>query len=221
MDDIQVRLAKYKDRKEESRYFKTLFYNYGLDFGCPNGVRASNHREFTTWVEPSLRFVGNADSLARIGHRGWYIDLFQHDVAYGQVYRLSARDGEERYLAAYVYSYDTDCVTFDITEVFDDKREAALAADEMARIAAEHSREADQEDEINQQKEEARKLRAEVRTRMRAVIAGLRWKRHAARMMSPIYIPDIFNTLAEEELRRSIAERAELYKIWKYGPEDS
>ncbi|UCR75603.1 hypothetical protein PAER4900a_00041 [Pseudomonas phage YMC17/07/R4900a] len=221
MDDIQVRLAKYKDRKEESRYFKTLFYNYGLSFGHPNGGRTPDRGEFTTWVEPSLRFVGNADSLARIGHRGWYIDLSQRDVAYGQVYRLSARNGEERFLAAYVYSYDTDCVTFDITEVFDDKREAALAADEMARIAAEHSREADQEDEINQQKEEARERRSALRVRMRSIMAALRWKRRMARTSPPVYIPDIFNTLAEEELRRSIAERAELYKIWKYGPEDS
>lgn len=220
MDDIQVRLAKYKDRKGEPRYFKTLFYNYGLSFGHPNGGRTPDRGEFTTWVEPSLRFVGNADCLARIGHRGWYVDLSQHDVAYGQVYQLSAKNGEERYLAAYVYSYDTDCVTFDITEVFDDKREAALAADEMARIAAEHSREADREDEINQQKEEARELRAEVRTRMRAVIAGLRWKRHAARMMSPIYIPDIFNVLAMEELSRGFKARAELYKLWKNGPDN-
>ena len=228
MYDIQAELAMFKDRKVSKGYYRSPFYNADVGFGQPNGRRNSDADEFTTWVEPSLRFKGKAHDLIRLGHRGWYVDSMMSDIVYGVVYRLPAKRGEERYLAGYVYSYDTGCVSLDVTQVYDSERDAAYASEELARIAAERSREADErsreadeEYQNEQEKEEAREHRSALRARMRSIIAALRWKRRMARASPPMYIPDIFNTLAEEELRRSIYERAELYKFWKYGPEGS
>jgi hypothetical protein len=226
MYDIQAELAAFKDHKMSKHYlwpisYRTPFYNADIGFGQPNGRRNSDADEFMTWVQPSLRFKGKAHDLIRLGHRGWYVDSALDDVVYGVVYQLPAKHGEERYLAGCVYSYDTECVSLDVTQVYDSERDAAYASEELARIAAEHSCEEDMKYQHAQVKEKAREHRSVLRARMRSIVAALRWKRRMARTSPPVYIPDIFNTLAEEELRRSIAERAELYKIWKYGPEDS
>lgn len=95
------------------------------------------------WVEDAgkagLRFVGFADEIAGLRHRGWYCDTFQDETYRGVVYQLPARRGE----SVFVYGYsepwnDGVLLSFDWTA---DKEEAARWADRIAERAAEEQRE--------------------------------------------------------------------------------
>jgi len=110
------------------------------------------------WIEnpesAGLRRVGFADeNLPRysraIKHQGWFIDDSQDEVFRGVVYQLPGRDGRARYLAGYADPFNPPAafMCLDIIEgmkhaAHDEaaKRDAATAADEIARIYAERER---------------------------------------------------------------------------------
>lgn len=92
----------------------------------------------TYWMEPeaqkTLR-VRDAQDLIRMDHNGWYTDDFCEDTMQGVVILLS----HGRALAGYRFSCNGG-LTVD-GRVYDDPKEAAQQADEMARIAAEQEQE--------------------------------------------------------------------------------
>lgn len=106
------------------------------------------------WVEEpgaiGLRFVGFADHIARINHKGWFTDEDQMGgTLRGAVYQLPARNGRPRFMAGYQNSEDgTDGAALALREVFigedsedeDAKRDAAYRADRLAEIVAESER---------------------------------------------------------------------------------
>jgi len=106
------------------------------------------------WVEnidKGLRFHAYADAVAKdhdrrraIDHFGWFVDEFQDECYRGVVVRLP----HGRFVAGYAQSMDVathgrgnwdnaQSACLDLTRTFDDDFEAALAADEIARIYAE------------------------------------------------------------------------------------
>jgi len=94
------------------------------------------------WVDDpeadlGLRLVGASHEILRLGHSGWYVDTIYEDTCEGRVYRLP----HGRYLAGYTDGFNPDAVCLDVRTVYDCERDAAHAAEEMARIYAEDARE--------------------------------------------------------------------------------
>ena len=94
-----------------------------------------------------FRNIGYADNIIRTDGAGWYRDNdcgILDGIYRGQVLQLPARNGSTQYLAA-VCDEDADTMMIDATRgkytTFDTKEDAARAADELARILAEHDRE--------------------------------------------------------------------------------
>lgn len=106
-----------------------------------------------------LRQVGFSDEVAKaygsrsIQHQGWYSDAFQDETYRGAVFQLPARDGRERFLAAYaqgdgwiidpsqVFSETTRTDTQTDVCDLDSALEAARSADQMAEREAAKERE--------------------------------------------------------------------------------
>jgi len=90
--------------------------------------------------EVPLRFVGYADELDRsIRHDGWYSDAHQEATLRGMVYRLPARDGEDRYLSGYEESDSGSVVLY--LDIQTDETDAARFSDRVAERLADDSRE--------------------------------------------------------------------------------
>lgn len=116
----------------EIPYKRTLYYNPPAEDGL-------------AWVEnvsQGLRFTGFCDKISnRIGHSGWYIDDFQDEKYQGVVYQMPARKGVPQYVVGYADPWNDDCARLDFRNRYDDKLEAAYAADKIAEKEAEESRE--------------------------------------------------------------------------------
>ena len=84
------------------------------------------------------------DSLQRVRHVGWYVDTFREATLTGHVYSHEPddEDAPASYYAA-ALSDDTDIHYLD-PAVYADPLDAAIASDEIARIAAEHQLEYDE-----------------------------------------------------------------------------
>lgn len=116
-----------------------------------------------------LRYIGRVSPEFRRGpfggrdSEGWITDPYGHvsrdgsGLCYGVVYQLAGRKGESRYVAGYQMGDCDGGATLDLATIYTaprgtsywdgsaqdnpGSRDAARAADEMARIAAEHERE--------------------------------------------------------------------------------
>lgn len=93
------------------------------------------------------RDLGDCQQLAprTIDHSGWYADSQQSALIRGRVLQLPARNGSPRYIAG-TYCTECDGVTLYPLQRFDDARDAALYADECARVEADNARDADARD---------------------------------------------------------------------------
>lgn len=91
---------------------------------------------------PSLRWTW-CDEIARtIKHTGWYYNDFDETIR-GLVFRLPHNRG---FLAAYSMG-DGMASAVDTSYIYDDEIDAALAADDMAKYAAERQREYEENQE--------------------------------------------------------------------------
>lgn len=89
---------------------------------------------------PGLRWQW-ADEVVRLRHKGWYCDAFQDSVIRGVIFRLPGARG---FLAGWSMGEQmSSAVAYDIHDTAED---AARAADELARIAAEEQREFEQKE---------------------------------------------------------------------------
>jgi hypothetical protein len=94
--------------------------------------------------DAGLRLAGYADAYIRINHTGWYCDTSQHDTFRGAVLQFPARKRRPVFIAAYREPWN-DGYRVDVRGgLFGDAQDAAHAADEFARIAAEHARDYDE-----------------------------------------------------------------------------
>lgn len=131
----------------------------------PIGWGNRRSEDGAVWVESladaGLRFVGYADELASLRHRGWFADSFQDTTYRGAVLQLPGRGGRNRYLAAYEDPHNSGVYLVDLSRpaVFEGEggdyypsnriadsgaHEAALAADSFAERHAERAREYDE-----------------------------------------------------------------------------
>lgn len=154
-----LELARVDMAEKKTRYPK--YAGNGI------GARSSDGLQ---WIERpqdiGLRFVGFSDDLAgrAVGHTGWYTRDECFDSVYrGAVYQFPARDGSPVYVTGYragsnsrKRGWSDECGTESARlelcspiyggtggrESNDDGiRDAAMLADEHARVAAEHERE--------------------------------------------------------------------------------
>ena len=117
-----------------------------------NQPRAGYGHKRLRWVEePAWRATGTAYDIARkesYGYssipKGWYTRHEDYDeTTSGVVYQLPARKGVPQYVAGYSDPNGNGaCLSFD--QLFDDKMDAARAADKLAERYAEESCEYDE-----------------------------------------------------------------------------
>lgn len=103
-----------------------------------------------------FRFVGYADEIhPRVAHKGWFADAHESSTYRGIVHQLPGHGGSARYVAGYVDSqgggYVLDLSAYGALHIGETGVEgwrydggasdAALAADEFARVEAEKARE--------------------------------------------------------------------------------
>ncbi len=168
------------------------------------------------WPE-GIRLLGSAltvcmgEASRRIEHGGWFTDDTQTGVIQGYVLQLPGRDGKPRYIAG-IASTDSDGVTLWPREWYEEKLDAATAADRAAELAAESERE---HNEVSGARfafdEKGAEMAAEriERRELRAILARLKGERGlAARLARSSTNLKIHRSM--ELTRRLESQRAQL-----------
>ena len=119
-----------------------------------NQPHAAYGHKLLRWIEAPgdlWRFAGTSYAIARdegYGRdypKGWYT---RHDdyneTTSGVVYQLPARNGVPQYVAGYSDPDNNGPAVLSFDETFEDKMEAARAANRLAELMAEESREHDE-----------------------------------------------------------------------------
>ena len=169
------------------------------------------------WIEATAclrwRKVGLAHEIARregcyksIDHTGWYTRHDDYDEkTCGIVYALPARHGERLLVAGYTdpCNVGAACLSFDC--LYSDEMEAARAADRLAELMAEESREYD---EAWQAGSRWADLGRDARELRETVLATIREVKLAGKAMRGIY-PTLCKAIAESISRdlRAITKR--------------
>lgn len=123
-----------------------------------------------------LRLCGYVDEVCprAFRHTGWFTDTeYQDETVRGIVVQLPASKGQTRFLAGADWS-DSDCCYVEADTIHDTKEEAAYAADEIARIAAEEEQEYRALDRAYQKCEEERETLRETGKRLCRVVGTIR-----------------------------------------------
>jgi hypothetical protein len=129
-----------------------------------------------------FRIVGDSGEVnTRQGHNGWYCDIWQEETVTGVVLQMPARNGEPRYFPAVKWS-DREGVTLYPLDIYDNKEDAARAADHIAERIGEEEREYSLKDRAEQDIEDAREEIKAAREERRALVAEMKQQdRNAAR----------------------------------------
>lgn len=151
-----------------------------------------------------LREYKFSDEILDLRHTGWFRDSSQDSTYRGQVWRLPARDGAERFIAGYMDS-DGGLAIIE-PEAFDCERDAARRADHMAERDAQEEREYDERwqeaSRANDAREEARDALKLARSKARGMIKAIR--------AQGIIVPELCAILVErmkearDEMREAI-----------------
>ncbi|MCY1283628.1 hypothetical protein D9M70_325110 [compost metagenome] len=152
--------------------------------------------------EPNLRGGQEAHKVASLRHTGWYADNYQDLLYVGVVYQLSGARGAERWVAGY-HDKDAGTVTLDIRTVYDEARDAALAADALAECEAGKSREFYAKDDAERDIEEARGEIHRINGECLALIRETRGKTFTTAICSAL----------QGTVRGFLRERAEQFRI--------
>lgn len=168
-----------------------------------------------------LREVGAAHEVAPrlVDHRGWYRDAFMDETLCGFVWRLPARNGQPLFIAGFK-DENAGAFTLDASRgrvrTFSTERDAARAADELARVHAEEEREHSEKwqeaSRANDEREEAREELKAAREEARRLVAALREQREAGAI-----VPALCEVLRAkvEECRETMREA--LGRIARHG----
>ncbi|HEV2327622.1 MAG TPA: hypothetical protein VGY56_02410 [Verrucomicrobiae bacterium] len=142
------------------------------DFGGRFEVGGYNCR-WCENVSGHFRECGDADRIIRLRHRGWFVDNFQDSTTRGMVLQLPARKGKTLYLAACSDPWNKNCAIIEMY-FYDEKEDAARAADGLAERYAENSREGDLEQLAETEIASLENSIKETRQQIRALLAGIR-----------------------------------------------
>ncbi len=147
----------------------------------PTFSKCGNYASIPSDVLDGLRDCGTVPDI--LGHRygGWYADAFQDETYTGNVWQLPARNGEPQFIAGYV-EQNSGYAVLDATRgrltLFDDREDAARAADGLAERHAERNREHDERwqeaSRHDSEREDARSELKDARMSAQANIACMR-----------------------------------------------
>jgi len=197
---------------------KAIEYNPAHESHGYRGVR---------WVENvsrGLRFVGFADEIAHLNHKGWYSRDEEFDEVYrGVVYQLPARDGEAQFVYGYADPNNDDCalLCFDVET---DKADAARSADRFAEILAEEERAYNRAWQAGRRCEDLDEKIKQLRADALAIGAEMRAARRAVGGTLATTVPAICNALREKvgslyrAIQKARAEREELKNDYGSAP---
>lgn len=172
------------------------------------------------WIEnagTAWRFRGYADELARIDHRGWYIDDFQSDTFRGVVYQLPTHNGDPVYFIGYADPHNDDCVLGEVRTDLDDDTDAAYAADGFAEHKAEKAREYDEIWRAGLRYADARETIEQERNTRRSLIRELRAIRTQLTGDTPNLCKAIRDRIAQSKLA-SIEAHEIIKDVTNYVP---
>lgn len=156
--------------KPDGRTPRTPTYNYG------EGLGGRTTRPF--------RFVGFADEVegVRIDHTGWHGDADGYNLFRGVVFQIPARGGNPQYLAGCEWGKSTrkgfdsggGWIEIGRGDIYESAKDAAYAADDIARYAAEEAREEDEaeRERIREEEEEAERKAEEEEAEHSAKVAA-------------------------------------------------
>lgn len=173
MNSLKTRLAAYKAWKAEpslNMQFRTQFKHPGYSAGHWNREK-NEYYGYYGLKAFGARDVGEAHEIVSLGHTGWYSDNYQDTTLVGHVCQLPGRDGQCRYLA--YYQEESGVVVMD-AQIHEEKEDAARAADELARIAAEHAREHCAEFQAEQDIADAKEQIHELGRQIRSILRDMR-----------------------------------------------
>lgn len=129
---------------------------HGMAPAIANASKSGHDCASAPWgLVDGWRDVGDAADIVSMRHTGWYADEGGSELYVGHVWQLPARDGSPRYVAGYIekqFSRDngrsSGYVVLSLhrgnVEIFEDKDDAARAADSLAESQADKSREYDE-----------------------------------------------------------------------------
>lgn len=95
-----------------------------------------------TWFESPgeyMRFVGFADDILPLRHKGWFTSEFQDETLRGVVYQLPTHKGQLQFMYGFADPNIEGSAALSL-ELAHDKEDAARFADRVAEIAAEKER---------------------------------------------------------------------------------
>jgi len=147
-------------------------FSTSSDFGSPFEVGCYTCR-WCENVSGHFRECGDADKIIRLKHRGWFVDNFQDSTTRGMVLQLPARKGKTLYLAACSDPYNKNCAIVEIC-LYDEKEDAARAADGLAERYAEDAREDDLKQLAETEIASLKNSIKDTRKRIRSLVAGIR-----------------------------------------------
>jgi hypothetical protein len=124
-------------------------------------------------ISGHFRETGEAHEIIRLNHRGWFVDNFQHSTTRGMVLQLAARQGKNLYLATCSDPWNKNSGIIELC-FYDEKEDAARAADGLAECYAEDSREDDLKMLVETEIASLKDSIAELRQRIRSLVAGIR-----------------------------------------------
>ncbi len=170
--DIKQRLQAHRGKR--------LYTLGGFPRAYPNSVSSDGRALYVELSQLSgLREMGESHDVAprAVNGRGWYRDSHLSETYTGFIWRLPARNKIEHFIAGFK-DEAAGGATIEANAVYECEREAAMAADELARIHAEREREYDEKwSEANQQDAEREDARAGLRlARARASESLRAWR---------------------------------------------
>lgn len=124
-------------------------------------------------VSGHFRETDFADKIVRLNHRGWFVDNFQSETTRGQVLQLPARHGQTLFMAACTDPCNPNCAVVEIY-LYDNKEDAARAADLLAERYAEDSREGDLKQMAKDNIAELKSAIINTRKQIKELLAGIR-----------------------------------------------
>lgn len=178
MKPLRIRLADYKLTKVDGNTYESAFRRPGHRAGVigtgSSGNQLAERGCYTSWGEPTFaRPAGAAHELINITNTGWIADNFESLIFTGVVFHLTGKQSHERYIAGF-YNQDSGAYVFCLSLVHACHRTAAVASDNMARLAAEKAKVACAQFQAEQQISEARLAIHETNKEVLALISEIR-----------------------------------------------
>lgn len=160
--------------------------------------------QYCSWGEPDLRGGQRADEVIRLNHLGWFADYEGRVAYFGMVYQLPGKGRAERWVAGYA-GEESGSVILDVGHrrcIYEDRADAARAADSFAENAAESAREYEAKCLAEQDIEDARERIHQVNQQTLPIVREAR-----ATKLSPAICGAV-----KDRIRDLIAERREAFE---------